>query len=161
MTMSFLPESIDTRLRDEIARRGLVLLELKRRGERGTAVVEVIVDAEQGVTLDELAELSRFASALFDEAEDSIPGRYRLEVSSAGLDRPLEHPWQFRKNIGRLLKLTYDGDDDVRRTDLFEVEGLVEDVLIVVPKAVKGRKSSDSVGIPLERITRAVVEPKF
>ena len=86
--MGFLPENIEGRLRDEVTRRGLVLLEIKRRGERGSTVIEVIVDSEEGVKLDDLTELSRWTSALFDEAEDAIPGRYKLEVSSAGLDRP-------------------------------------------------------------------------
>lgn len=160
--MSFLPEDIEGRLRDEIARRGMVLLDLKRRGERGSTVIEVIVDSEEGVKLDELTELSRWTSALLDESEETIPGRYKLEVSSAGLDRPLEHLWQYRKNIGRLLKVTFDDESGTRKTELFRLVDLHDDVLTVAPKKNRPKKESEEVlTIPLARVTRAVVEPQF
>jgi ribosome maturation factor RimP len=159
--MNFLPEHIETRLRDEIAHRGMVLLDLKRRGERGTTVIEVVVDSEEGVKLDDLTELSRWTAALFDEAEEAIPGRYRLEVSSAGLDRPLEHLWQYRKNLGRLIKLTFDDDSGTRKTELFRLIDLHDDMLTVAPS--KKPKKGDEVHlvIPLARVTRATVEPQF
>lgn len=159
--MSFLPEHIETRLREEIDRRGLVLLDLKRRGERGTTVVEVIIDSEQGINLDDLAQISRWTSELFDEAEESLPGRYKLEVSSAGLDRPLEHLWQYRKNIGRFLKITFDHETAGRTTELFRLVEVGEDVLVLEPKAVRGKAKAEPVTLPLDRVARAVVEPQF
>jgi len=159
--MSFLPEHIETRLRDEIARRGMLLLDLKRRGERGTTVVEVVVDSEDGVKLDDLTELSRWTSELFDEAEDEIPGRYRLEVSSAGLDRPLEHLWQYRKNLGRLIKLTFDDDSGTRKTELFRLIDLHDGVLTVTPKKKLAKGEEEQIAIPLSQVIRAVVEPQF
>jgi ribosome maturation factor RimP len=159
--MTFLPEHIETRLREEIARRGMVLLELKRRGERGTTVVEVVIDSEDGVKLDDLTEVSRWTSELFDEAEDAIPGRYKLEVSSAGLDRPLEHLWQYRKNLGRLIKLTFDDDSGTRKTDVFRLIDLHDDVLTVTPKKKPSKGEEVHLLIPLARVTRATVEPQF
>jgi ribosome maturation factor RimP len=159
--MTFLPEHIEARLREEIARRGMVLLDLKRRGERGTTVVEVIVDSEDGVKLEDLTELSRWTSALFDEDEEAIPGRYKLEVSSAGLDRPLEHLWQYRKNLGRLVKLTFDDDSGTRKTELFRLIDVHDDVLTVTPKKKPSKGEEVHVTIPLSRVTRATVEPQF
>ncbi len=164
VTMSFLPEHIEQRLREEVEHRGLVLLELKRRGERGTSVIEVIVDSESGVKLDDLTELSRWTSALFDEAEEAIPGRYKLEVTSAGLDRPLEHHWQYKKNVGRLLKLTFEDESGVRTTDLFQLNDISDNALSVTPKAKrpKGPKGSEApLSIPFDRVVRAVIEPQF
>ena len=43
--MAFLPEHIEKRISGEVAARGLVLLELRQRGQRNTTVVEVIVDS--------------------------------------------------------------------------------------------------------------------
>ena len=160
--MTFLPEHIETRLREEIARRGMVLLDLKRRGERGTTVLEVVVDSEDGVKLDDLTELSRWTSALLDEDEEAIPGRYKLEVSSAGLDRPLEHLWQYRKNFGRLIKLTFDDESGTRKTELFRLIDLHDDMLTVAPakkKPVKGEEVH--ISIPLAQVARAIVEPQF
>src|SRR5580765_4587343 len=60
---------------------GMVLrVRLDRPGSRGTA--------DDGVTVDECAKVSRDLSAIFD-VEDVVPGQYTLEVSSPGLDRPL------------------------------------------------------------------------
>lgn len=159
--MSFLPEHIEGRLRDEIDRRGMVLLELKRRGERGSTILEIIVDSEEGINLDAITELSRWTSALLDEAEESLPGRYKLEVSSGGLDRPFEHLWQYRKNVGRLLKVTFDGEDGTRKTEIFRLVAVNDDSLTVEPKVAKGKAAPEPVSLPLDRIKRAVVEPQF
>jgi ribosome maturation factor RimP len=159
--MSFLPDDIERRLRQEIERMGLVLLDLKRRGQQNTTVIEVIVDADRGVTLDELAELTRWVSALLDEVEAAIPGRYRLEVSSAGLDRPLEHDWQFRKNVGRLVKITFDDDEGRRKTEVYRLLESTGENLTVGPKAKNAKPGVGILTIPVDRVTRAVIEPEF
>ena len=56
--------------------------------EHHGSVVRVLVDAEGGVDLSVLQSISRQAGRILDEV-DPIPGRYTLEVSSPGLDRPL------------------------------------------------------------------------
>jgi ribosome maturation factor RimP len=160
--MAFLPENVELRLREEIARRGLVLLALVQRGERNTTVVEIVVDAEKGVDLDEIAELSRWTSAMLDEVEEKLPGRYRLEVSSAGLDRPLEHLWQFRKNIGRLMKITFDDEKAGARTDTFRLLDVTDEGLsLETRRGGKGGKGGEGVTIPFDRIRKAIVEPEF
>ena len=98
-----LPEHIEQRIAEAVGERNLYLLEILRRGRQNSTVLEVIVDAEEGVDLDALAELSRSVGGILDEEEEAIKGRYRLEVSTPGLDRPLKHDWQYRKNIGRLI----------------------------------------------------------
>ncbi|NJC68246.1 ribosome maturation factor RimP [Planosporangium thailandense] len=86
----------------------LEALSLKRVGRRHQ--VRVIVDSDEGVNLDAVAELSRDISAALDEAEESggdlVPGEYELEVSSPGIDRPLTLPRHWRRNVGRLVKVT-------------------------------------------------------
>lgn len=65
-------------------------------------VIRVFVDAETGVTIDDCVPISRhIEGGLNREVED-----FEIEVSSAGIDRPLKKPRQYRKNIGRRLKLT-------------------------------------------------------
>ncbi|MDB5034228.1 MAG: hypothetical protein JWQ98_1469 [Chlorobi bacterium] len=158
--MRFLPEHIEERLRAEVAGRGLVLLEVKRRGEQGTTVVEVIVDSEQAIGLDELTSLARWTGELFDEAAEAIPGHYKLEISSGGLDRPLEHLWQYRKNVGRLIKLTYD-DGETRKTELFQLVGVDDAGLSVALKNNRSKAPVEPVAIPFDRVVRAVIEPQF
>lgn len=86
-------------------------LTVSRAGRRH--VVRVMVDADGGVSLDDVAEISRAVSAALDEAEETggelIAGEYQLEVSSPGVDRPLTLPRHWRRNLGRLVRVTVAG----------------------------------------------------
>jgi len=69
------------------------------------SVLRIYIDQEQGITVDDCADVSRQVSAVLD-VEDPISGEYTLEVSSPGMDRPLftkEHYIQF---IGHEIKLS-------------------------------------------------------
>ncbi|MER6595686.1 ribosome maturation factor RimP [Micromonospora purpureochromogenes] len=83
-------------------------LSVSRAGRRH--VVRVIVDADGGINLDAVADVSRAVSAALDAAEeaggDLVAGEYQLEVSSPGVDRPLTLPRHWRRNVGRLVKVT-------------------------------------------------------
>jgi ribosome maturation factor RimP len=87
------------------ARKGVHLIDLVVRGTRGRAVVEAFIDAEQGVTSDVCADVSREITEVI-ERSDWLTGSYRLDVSSPGIERPLRFPWQYRKHIGRILTVT-------------------------------------------------------
>ena len=89
---------------ETIAGSAVYLVDLAVRGQKGSRVVEVFLDSDEGIPVDELARLSREVGFLV-EAEDVIDGAYRLEVSSPGLDRPLAMPRQFKKNVGRPLEV--------------------------------------------------------
>jgi len=73
-----------------------------RRGR--TQLVRVIADRPDGIDLDTCARVSAELSRMLD-LEDPIPGRYTLEVSSPGLDRPLLTAGDFRRNIGRKVRI--------------------------------------------------------
>ena len=68
------------------------------------SVVRVVVDRDEGVSLDDVAEVSRAVSAVLDR-EDGDLGRspYVLEVTSPGVDRPLTEHRHWRRNAGRLV----------------------------------------------------------
>jgi ribosome maturation factor RimP len=93
--------------------------------------------------------------------EAELPGRYRLEVSSAGLDRPLEYAWQYQKNIGRLIKITFDDDNGIRKTELFRLRDVSDNAVLVGPKSEQKKKVVEPLTIPLTRITKATIEPEF
>ena len=71
------------------------------------SVVRVVVDRDEGVSLDDVAEVSRAVSAVLDR-EDGDLGRapYVLEVTSPGVDRPLTEHRHWRRNTGRLVTVT-------------------------------------------------------
>jgi ribosome maturation factor RimP len=78
---------------------------LSRAGRRH--VVRVLVDADGGINLDDVAVISREISAALDAAEagggEVLPGEYQLEVGSPGVDRPLTLPRHWRRNVTRLV----------------------------------------------------------
>lgn len=99
---------ISTAFREKIdacvAARGATVVDILARGEARAPVVEIFVDNLEGITLTLCRDLNKDLQPLFDA---EIPGgRYRLEVSSPGLERPIRFPWQFRKHLGKLVEVT-------------------------------------------------------
>jgi ribosome maturation factor RimP len=79
-------------------------------------VLRIIVDGDGGVSLDDIAEVSREVSARLDARNAMGDAPYTLEVSSPGVDRPLTQPRHWRRAIGRLVSVPLaDQDHDSRR----------------------------------------------
>jgi ribosome maturation factor RimP len=87
-----------------VAAEGIELDDLEIVGQTPGAVVRVTLDAEGGVGVDRLAELSRRLSRLLDE-EDPVTGAYTLEVTSPGLERKLRRRRHYEKSLGREVKV--------------------------------------------------------
>ena len=83
---------------------GQVLLDVSE-DKRGN-YIRVVIDSEVAVTLDDTTKLSQ---SLRDsnQIDSRFPGNFRLEVTTPGLDQPLQYPFQYRKNIARQLKVTF------------------------------------------------------
>ena len=79
-------------------------LEVQQAGR--SKLVKVVVESDDGVGLDEVAEVSRKVSAALDENEHVLASAYTLEVTSPGLDRPLTQPRHWRRARFRLVKIT-------------------------------------------------------
>ncbi|MCN4143831.1 MAG: ribosome maturation factor RimP [Thiohalomonas sp.] len=67
------------------------------------SILRVYIDTEQGVGVDDCADVSRQLSAVLD-VEDPIASEYSLEISSPGLNRPLFKLPQYAQFIGEDLK---------------------------------------------------------
>jgi ribosome maturation factor RimP len=81
-------------------RRSLRLWDVEMGGAPGRAIVRVFVDADGGIDLDTVSEVSEELSRGLD-LRDPIAGRYTLEVSSPGLERNLRYPEHFAASVGR------------------------------------------------------------
>jgi ribosome maturation factor RimP len=77
-------------------------------------LLRVVVDADGGVSLDDIALVSRALSAALDDSSVMGEQPYTLEVSSPGVDRPLTERRHWRRAIGRLVvaPLTAEPVDD-------------------------------------------------
>ena len=83
---------------------GLELVDLEFRLQGRKWFLRVVIGGENGVNAEDCARVSRQLGSVLD-VEDFIPHRYTLEVASPGLDRPLVKAVDFRRNIGRLVRV--------------------------------------------------------
>lgn len=67
-------------------------------------VLRLYIDGPDGIGLEDCSKVSYQISGVLD-VEDPIPGRYQLEVSSPGMDRPLFTPDQYRRFLGSLIRI--------------------------------------------------------
>ncbi len=90
------------------AAHGLQLVQARLAGSGKFLTLQVLVENPDGSSpgMDDCARASRTLSAQLDVA-DLINGRYVLEVSSPGLERPLINAGDYRRFIGRQAKLSF------------------------------------------------------
>jgi len=82
----------------------LEAVEVTPAGKR--RLLRLAVDRDGGVTLDDIADATREVSRLLDDTDLMGQQAYTLEVSSPGVDRPLTLPRHWRRNTGRLVKVS-------------------------------------------------------
>lgn len=68
-------------------------------------VLRIYIDSENGITVDDCADVSRQVSAVLD-VEDPITTAYNLEVSSPGMDRPLFTLEHYRRFLGEEITIS-------------------------------------------------------
>jgi ribosome maturation factor RimP len=120
--------------------------------------VTVILDGDQGITIDDCSLLSRALSEDLDNV-DLIKDNYTLEVGTPGLDQPLRLKRQYAKNAGRQLK--------VHRKDKTIVQGLLKEadddrIVLETELNIKGKKKEfTQTEIPFSEIEKAIVMVSF
>jgi ribosome maturation factor RimP len=116
-------------------------------------VLRVYIDNEAGITLDDCARVSYQLSGVLD-VEDPVPGRYQLEISSPGLDRPLSKLEHFARFSGSLARLQLAHPIDGRRKFKARLAG-VEDGHVLI------QEGGETLRIPFESIEKARLAPEF
>lgn len=115
----------------------------------------VIVDGDQGITIDDCATVSR---SLNETLDSLIEEQYSLEVSTPGLDHPLKLKRQYVKNKGRKLKVVLTNKSIVNGV-LKEVE---EEKIVMETESGQGKKVElKSIEIPFIEIEKAFVTVSF
>ena len=91
-------------LEDFLKSRSLDLIEVIHRYEGRDLVLRILLDKpEGGISIGECAGLNRAISDLLDE-KNILQEKYILEVSSPGLDRPLETENDFSRCLNKQVK---------------------------------------------------------
>lgn len=106
------PAKLEALLEPIVRAAGLDLESVKIGSAGRRRLLRVVVDADGGVSLDDIALVSREASIRLDGtgAMGQVP--YTLEVSSPGVDRPLTQPRHWRRAVGRLVRVPLAGPGD-------------------------------------------------
>jgi len=85
---------------------GFDLIELKLARYKQSSRLQVYVDSDHGVSIDDCARISKAIEPVLD-AENFFAGSYALEVSSPGMDRPLETMRDFQRRIGNKVQVYF------------------------------------------------------
>ena len=77
-----------------------VIVSSKRKPQK----VTVVVDGDAGLSIDDCADISREVAKVLDDSF-VLTDSYVLEVTTPGLDQPLKLHRQYKKNIGRRMRI--------------------------------------------------------
>jgi ribosome maturation factor RimP len=115
-------------------------------------VIKIIADTDSGITLNQCQQLSKKVSDVFYR-KDLFQKDYRLEVSSPGINKPLVKPFEFRRNIGRVLKVNYREGE--------ETKSIVGELVSFDDELITIRHKNDEIGIPLTTLEQAKIKLKW
>jgi ribosome maturation factor RimP len=120
--------------------------------------ITIVADGENGISIDQCALISRRLGKRIEEAYgDEIS--YTLEVTSPGVDQPLLYPRQYKRHIGRKLKLVLQ-DGTEKTGELTEVTAT--GINILEEKKEKGKKATITpVQVVFEEIAKANIVISF
>lgn len=116
-------------------------------------VLVIYIDASGGVAVEDCAKVSREIAAILD-VEEPIAGKYRLEVSSPGLDRPLFTLAQFQQFSGEVAQISLFSPRDGRRKYRGKILGTEEG-------KVKMEQDGVEVTLDLGNIAKARLVPDY
>ncbi|MGH1486019.1 MAG: ribosome maturation factor RimP [Cellvibrionaceae bacterium] len=116
-------------------------------------LVRIYIDKESGVGLEDCEKVSRQVSSLMD-VEDPITGKYTLEVSSPGMDRPLYTLEHFKRFVGETVA--------VKLSRAFEQRKKIQGVLTAVENdEVIIQLEDEEYVLPIELVEKANIVPRF
>lgn len=140
-----------------VVQENLELVDLEFSQGGSSSLLRVYVDRSAGVTLDQCANLSRKISDLLD-MEDLVRGRYRLEVSSPGLDRPLVSGADFTRKIGEKVKVFLKESVDGKTELVGKIKDLKgENLVLQVGSIEPGKTEGEEKAIPLGIVAKAQI----
>lgn len=151
-------QKIETLAHEVATREGVKIYDIEFAGGAQGRTLRVFIEKEGGVGIDDCANVSRGLNLLLD-VEDPIPGgKYNLEVSSPGLERPLKKKWHYEQAIGKKVWLkTSKAFESFGAQDkkLKFAKQITETLLAVEAEGVKIQMGPETVLIPFEAIEKA------
>jgi len=149
--MMSLVNNLTELLTPAVTQAGFVLEEVTVTPVGKRRLVAVVVDCEdRNPSLDEVTVVSKEVSAILDNYTQMGEMPFTLEVTTPGIDRPLTLGRHWKKNIGRLVKITpKTGEKYIGR-----IASVKENAVTI---EIKGKESD----VSFEEISRAQIEVEF
>lgn len=122
-------------------------------------VIKIVIDGDNGVTIDDCVNLSRFVEHRLDrDSED-----FELSVLSAGLDSSFINLRQYRKNLNRSIKVMLNEGKEMRGVLLKADNKQITIQEEIVKQHKKNKKiiQGETVVIPMEEIKQAKAVVSF
>jgi len=132
----------------------IFLVDVIVKGKSGNQKIQVFIDGDQYVDIDECSKISRKLTAELEE-RDVIEGRYIVEVSSPGADKPLKMIRQYKKHVGRELEVLTKEDKKYQGTLLTAGENNIE--LSIKSGKVKKAVNSETLVLSFDEIDNSKV----
>jgi len=120
--------------------------------------LSILVDGDNGVAIADCVAISRHVGYHLEE-ENTIEQAYNLEVSSPGIDTPLQSLRQYNKNIGRSVSIKLN-DGSKREGKLLSAD----ESAIVIEEQIKEKGKKAQIvenSIPLDQISETKVLISF
>ncbi len=121
--MDFLVDKIEKGIVKILEENGYELYKFQLVPLRSRTLVRVFIDNDTGITIGDCEKVSRLIED-FLFVENIFEKAYTLEVSSPGVDRPLERQKDFQRNLNRKLKVVYMSEENNKK----DIEGRLVDV---------------------------------
>ena len=110
---------------------GYEILKAEIVHERGDKVLRLFLDRPGGIGVEDCQRFSEALGPILD-VEAEVQGSYHLEISSPGLDRPLNKLEHFRAQLGKIVQVTTEEPIEGRRHfkgELTQAEAVPEAVI--------------------------------
>ena len=102
--MAKIEENVEALVKDRIEGLGYELYDVLFFKEGPNKILRIVIDNENGISLDDCEKVNNEVKDLIDEA-DLIKEQYFLEISSPGIERLLRKDWQLEKFKGELVEV--------------------------------------------------------
>jgi ribosome maturation factor RimP len=150
--MNSIQEQLENSAKEILNPQGFELVELRIKGNNSCPVFQFFIDCDNSITIKDCTSLNNQLTDLLDIKYPDFD-RYRIEVSSPGLDRPLKTEKDFIKKIGRDISVTYTCGNEIKT-----IEGTL---LSIDRKSICLNSNDKKVDISILSIKNAKIKLKW
>jgi len=157
-TNKYILERLKPEFEKLITAADLELFDVVLRSEQGGKILRVTIDSEEGAGIEDCTNVSRIISEYLDSDENLVPfGRYNLEVSTPGMERPLRCAKDFERFKGKKCKIvTIEKDSSGRANYTGRIEGVSDSAVELFVE-----KENSTFNIGLDNISKANLVVEF